>query len=327
MKIQNIKLGELQANYALNVRFEHNYGDIASLADNIEIKGLLVPLTVEKTADGYAVISGHRRFAALNLLVERGLLKADQNVPCIVDKYEDDISRVAAKLLANDGQPLTPDEWAAEIGRLAADGHSVKAIAAALGKQETYVSTMKTTWERMNEAAREAIKTGKVSMSLAIVMSRKAITPALASLGVSIAAAVKENVAASGELVSDKVLGEAVIKTTEKLMDNAKKGVAMPGSAIGADIMANIGIIKAANKAATVARADAMENKPVVVEAKPVQTLTSYMGGLVDAMDKDGFNKMLPTADVLNTVMVCYSDGVSFLDCITKLIALSKAKV
>jgi len=326
MKITNIALALIFANYSQNVRFESNYGDIESLADNIQAKGLLTPLCVEKQEDGnYAIISGHRRYAALMLLVDRGVIKLENKISCIVEQFQSDIERVAAKLLANDGQPLTADEWAAEIGRLAETGASVRDIAAALGKNETYVSTMKTTWERMNPAARDIIKSGKVSMSLAIVMSRKTLSPTVASLGVSIAAAVKEKVEEGGEKVSDKVLGESVIKTTEKIMEKAKRGESMSGAAIGEDIMANIGIVKQANVAASKARAQVMTDTKTE-DHKPVGSLATYIGGLLAVMDADKFNKAVPVMDALNMITLCHQDGVGFQDCINRIAEINKSK-
>ena len=139
-----IHLKHITAHYGQNVRFEDNYGDVAELANNILLKGLIQPLIVEQQGDVYNVISGHRRFAALNLLLNDGKIDETYNVNCLVETYKSEIDRTAAKLLANDGQPLSPDEWAAEIGRLSETGESVKAIAKALGKSETYVKQLKT---------------------------------------------------------------------------------------------------------------------------------------------------------------------------------------
>lgn len=57
---------------------------IEELAGNIELLGLQQPVLVRKVADGYMIVSGHRRTAALRMLVEDGREDLRQ-VPCIVE--------------------------------------------------------------------------------------------------------------------------------------------------------------------------------------------------------------------------------------------------
>ena len=53
--------------------------DISDLKDDIELNGLLTPLTVCKAENGYRLISGHRRYKAL-----RELYQPHHEVPCLV---------------------------------------------------------------------------------------------------------------------------------------------------------------------------------------------------------------------------------------------------
>lgn len=57
---------------------------IEELAANIELLGLQQPILVRKVDDGYMIVSGHRRTAAIRKLVEDGREDLRQ-VPCIVE--------------------------------------------------------------------------------------------------------------------------------------------------------------------------------------------------------------------------------------------------
>lgn len=318
MKTTNIPLNKLCADYGANVRFEANYGNIEDLADNIKAKGLIQPLIVEKSENSYSIISGHRRFAAFNLLVERGDILNTELVSCLVQSYANELERTAGKLLANDGQPLTSDEWAAEIGRLSETGASVVDIAKALGKSEGYVSTLKTAWGKMDENARNVLKQGKVSMSLAIVMGKQTANSKLASLGVQIASIAKDVVAQNGESVSDNVLGKAVIQTTQKLIDKAKFGQTMSGEAIGADVLANIQTVKKAVSASNKARKQ-------VLDASEGKDIASFLDGLIEAMNESP--KMGMVKDVLNEVLLSFEQGLSYEETIQAIYTLNKKQV
>lgn len=73
--------------------------DIEQLADDIAINGLLqAPLVQDMHNGRYQLISGHRRCAALNLLVKRGEVQF-RKVLCSVDNDSDEIS-IGLKLIA-----------------------------------------------------------------------------------------------------------------------------------------------------------------------------------------------------------------------------------
>lgn len=73
--------------------------DIEQLADDIAINGLLqAPLVQDMHNGRYQLISGHRRCAALNLLVKRGEVQF-RKVLCSIDNDSDEIS-VGLKLIA-----------------------------------------------------------------------------------------------------------------------------------------------------------------------------------------------------------------------------------
>ena len=78
-EIRNIKLKDIRPN-PLNSSRSMDYNEIENLKDSISEVGLLHPLTVYQNIDNtYTLISGHRRFAALNNLAGK-----DEEVPCTV---------------------------------------------------------------------------------------------------------------------------------------------------------------------------------------------------------------------------------------------------
>ena len=299
MKTKSLKISQLRADYGANVRFADNYGDIADLAANIQAKGLLVPLTVESLPDGsFGIISGHRRFAALQMLIEQGAMTDADQVLCTVESYSSELERAAAKLLTNDSQALSPDEVAAEIGRLAEivkvespDADFIQDIARVMGKRPEYVKEKYETWSKLNDQAKKIIQSGKVGMTLAGLIARKSESDKIASIGVQLAAAAKEKVKETGQAVSDAVIADAVLKTKDKIIQTAQSGAMISGEAIGADLLANILQAKAANKAGANAKA--------AVKAGKV-SFETYIHELIQAAGV-GANR-----DLLSQLVKCY---------------------
>jgi hypothetical protein len=328
MKTQLIKIADLSANYGTNVRFSDNYGDVSELADNIQAKGLLVPLSVEPldgadlNEDGegvngsggangtsgakFGIISGHRRYAALKLLIERGILTGDSMITCTVASYESEIERTAAKILTNDGQPLTPDEIGHEIARLS-ETETLEAIAGAMGKKLDYVKQMHQTWTRLSEGAKKIIQDGKVGISLAHLISNKQGNDNLVNLSIQLAAAAKEKVKETGQTVSDSVLAEAVNLTTNNVVKGAQTGQPMSGQGIGADLLANILKVKGAKAAGTAAKREAMNAEPSKQVEMKRQTFETYVNQLLQAME--GAAKYKQVQAVLESILLSYSTG------------------
>lgn len=61
---------------------------IGGLAANIELCGLQQPVRVRREGDGYTIVSGHRRCAAMRVLVQEGKERF-ADVPCIIETGED----------------------------------------------------------------------------------------------------------------------------------------------------------------------------------------------------------------------------------------------
>lgn len=75
-KIVQVPIGEVHSNDE-QVRTTFEYADLSSLADSIRQNGILQPLTVRKSHNGYQLIAGERRLKASKIA---GL----EYVPCIV---------------------------------------------------------------------------------------------------------------------------------------------------------------------------------------------------------------------------------------------------
>lgn len=93
------------------------------LARNIEIVGLLQPLRVrpiKDTTDAWKIVAGHRRHAAIGLLIKGGSDKFSKGVPCIIDRTDIHPALQELQLLfANaDNRKSTPADQAQEVARV-----------------------------------------------------------------------------------------------------------------------------------------------------------------------------------------------------------------
>jgi len=287
--MKTIKLSQLKADFSTNVRFESNYGDVSELAENILQKGILVPLMVEKKGSEYFVISGHRRYSALQILLESGAIEPNYNVPVTINEFADEIERSAAKLLGNDSQAITPDEWFAEIARLVESlmqtkgkDEAIQDVSKALGKKITYVSNAYETWIKMDSEARELIHKGKVGVTLASVLAKKALNANLASLGAKFAVVLQEAAKDKGVNTSQESLGEAIVQTQKQVIEAAKKGEEVEEEAIGAIALNNLIAINANKEKAAAVK----KQKVVFMDSSPVFNSGELYNMLVQVRDE-----------------------------------------
>lgn len=108
-----------------NVRPDPNNGysmtGLDELARSIEIVGLQQPIRVRRLADDtYMILSGHRRYAAIGLLIDRGSKQFDRGVPCVVDGGVSSPAMQELKLLlANaDNRKMTSADEAQQAERI-----------------------------------------------------------------------------------------------------------------------------------------------------------------------------------------------------------------
>jgi hypothetical protein len=112
-------------------------GDIESLASQIELSGVLSPLTGYKEKEGEDTVfyakDGCRRFHAIQLLIERG--KADDLwVPFVLEKKGTNLEQsIVNRWILNDGKPFTVFEKCTSVGKLVAFGWELPEIAKRLG--------------------------------------------------------------------------------------------------------------------------------------------------------------------------------------------------
>jgi ParB family chromosome partitioning protein len=128
------------------------------LAQSIRSHGVIQPILVRRTANGYEIVAGERRWRAAQ---RAGLLK----VPVTVGDIADD-QLLAVALIENiQRENLNPIEEAQAYRRLADDlGLSQEAIAAAVGKDRAtvanYIRLLKLPAEVKNDLASGALTMG-----------------------------------------------------------------------------------------------------------------------------------------------------------------------
>lgn len=117
-----------------DMRLGHDPDSIKELAESIKDLGLLNPVTVKKVENGYEVVAGNRRLAALKKLKWRA-------VPCIVFP-RDGLDAEVAKLHENSVRESVNvvDEANFLLDLATAYKLTGKALAAKIGRTESYVS-------------------------------------------------------------------------------------------------------------------------------------------------------------------------------------------
>lgn len=88
---------------------------LEALADSISTVGLLDPIRVRQEEGHYVVISGHRRRAAIGILIAGGEERWKEAVPCIVDRGEELPELTRLKLIM--ANSATRQKTSAELSR------------------------------------------------------------------------------------------------------------------------------------------------------------------------------------------------------------------
>lgn len=111
-QIEYIPIGQIEADPG-------NFYDLPKLeelANSISIIGLQEPVVVRPVEDGrYRIISGHRRTAALRILIDRG--EHDDKVMCIVERQQESEALTQLKLIMgnSENRVLTSAEQARQV--------------------------------------------------------------------------------------------------------------------------------------------------------------------------------------------------------------------
>lgn len=153
-----------------NIR--QDMGDLESLADSIQETGLQIPLKAKKVRgeDKYALVDGHRRFAAINILIKRGV---DVGRITVVPYTGNDEDRLVTMLATGIGQKeLTPIEQSEGVKRLTQMQYAVDEIAKKIGKSVPYIYHLLKLAGAPKEV-KNLVAKGKVSVNVVVDIIRQ----------------------------------------------------------------------------------------------------------------------------------------------------------
>lgn len=125
MTLENINIENLTVS-PLNVR-KSGAKDCDDLVASIRALGVLQPLLVRKTADGFEVVAGQRRLNACRIIAEEGETKP---IPCLVMAEGDDAAAIEASLAENlERMPMDEVDQYKAFAKLIKEGRSAEDIA------------------------------------------------------------------------------------------------------------------------------------------------------------------------------------------------------
>lgn len=154
------------------------------LADSIATIGILTPLRVRQNGERYTITSGHRRRAAVQLLIDSGE-DWSRGLPCIVDRGESTPEWEELKLIfANRQRVKTSAELSREAERTVElfcalrekgydfPGRMQEHVAQALGVKASKLKRLHAIRNRAQEYVLDAYDSGKINESVAYELSQ-----------------------------------------------------------------------------------------------------------------------------------------------------------
>ena len=209
--------------------------DVEVLADQIAVSNYLEPLMVVEEIDHFVIISGHRRKAAIQKLLENGRWKG-HSVPCIVlpagcsDDLSQDQLRHLQLINANRGQRrrLSRQELLEEVNQLKSLARAMyeKADIGARGKFRQYFANFLGVsesrlqrlqqYQNLTPEVQDAIEDGTITEQNALRMAKT-------KLGADKQNAVIAAAKAQHRQVSEADI-EIVYRESESAMDNESDG-------------------------------------------------------------------------------------------------------
>ena len=151
-----------------NIR--QDFGDMGELEKSIAENGVLKPLDVFQENGQIFLVDGHRRFAAVQTLLTRGV--EIKSVPCIPEqKGISQEIRLVRMFLSSDGKNLTVLEQADAVNRLINLGWTPKQISQKFGRTEATISNLKQLISLPKEILKE-VENETFSASTAIELNR-----------------------------------------------------------------------------------------------------------------------------------------------------------
>lgn len=161
----------------------YTVADLNLLAADIEQRGVRSPLEVVQTAEGWRVVSGHRRLAACKIVeARRG---RHMQVPCIVVEYASSEDELLALVMANatarelsDWEKLRQYEvlhriFTAKKQRGELGGSMRQALADALGESSGGMARLQYVAAKADEDTRAQLRAGKISLNQAYSMAHR----------------------------------------------------------------------------------------------------------------------------------------------------------
>jgi ParB family transcriptional regulator, chromosome partitioning protein len=150
-----IKLTEIKVN-PNQPRKSFSKETISELAETIKLHGIIQPIVVKKTEDGYELVSGERRFRASK---EAGFHK----IPAIIKNYSEKESLEIAIIENIQRENLNPIEEAEAYQVLIEkNGLKITELALRVGKNRSTISNMIRILQ-LPDSVKDLIKQGKIS--------------------------------------------------------------------------------------------------------------------------------------------------------------------
>ncbi len=142
-----------------------NEESIKELAESINEHGLLQPIIVKSTSDGYILVAGERRMRAMKLL-------NNDTIPAIVREYNEKFLTELAILENIQREDLTPIEEAIAYKSILREFHITHdKLAEKIGKSRSYITNM-IGLLRLPEQVIMSVSQGDLSMGHARVLSK-----------------------------------------------------------------------------------------------------------------------------------------------------------
>lgn len=192
---------------ALQPRLANDDPGIEELAQSIATHGLFNPLTVTPDGDGYRLLAGNRRLAALMRI-------GATTAPCRIIRAEgataDEVT-IAENLIRRDLSPV--EEAYAFALYLDRSGTSHETLAARLGKERTYV-TRRLMLLDLDDTTLGALEEGIINLSQALIL-RQLHDPAIRERFIEHAATYGANVRTMQYWVTNYVKENARLQAAE----------------------------------------------------------------------------------------------------------------